>query len=134
MIFFPKISTSAMNVALQLSEIANFLFTFALLGSFLADPGPPEANTIVRSFRRSLSRGWTTRDGRRPGTCSVLPQPLNNKTSPPHLADRRGVWWWGFIIVSRHRQVYYLTPVYYSVAMVRPGLTPCKATRAAWGW
>ena len=51
MIFFPKISTSAMNVALQLSEIANFLITFALLGSFLADPGPPEANTTVRSFQ-----------------------------------------------------------------------------------
>ena len=28
-----------MNVALQLSEIASFLVTFALLGSFLADPG-----------------------------------------------------------------------------------------------
>ena len=40
-----------MNVALQLSEIANFLITFALLGSFLADPGPPEANTTVRIFQ-----------------------------------------------------------------------------------
>ena len=43
-----------MNVALQLSEIAKFLVTFALLGSFLADRGPPEANTTVRSFQNMV--------------------------------------------------------------------------------
>ena len=32
-------------------RFCHFLLTFAVLGSFLADPGPPEANTTVRSFQ-----------------------------------------------------------------------------------
>ena len=44
--FLSEISTTAMNVALQLSDFCNFLITFALLGSFLADPEPPEFSNV----------------------------------------------------------------------------------------
>ena len=59
--FLSKILTNAVNLALQLSDFfpkfahflhfCHFLVTFALLGSFLAEAGPPEANVTFRSFQ-----------------------------------------------------------------------------------
>ncbi len=62
--FLSENSTTTVNVALQLSDFlfasfenllhfCHFLVTVALLGSFLADPGPPEARTTARTFQIS---------------------------------------------------------------------------------
>ena len=64
--FLSKMLTNAVNLVLQLSDFCSrvlttfatfghFLVTFALLGSFLAEPGPPEANRTARTFKISLN-------------------------------------------------------------------------------
>ena len=60
--FLPKFLTTVLNAALQLSDpkllhfvtfsqFCDFFIIFDILGSFLVESGPPEANVTVRSFQ-----------------------------------------------------------------------------------